>query len=237
MGNEGSSLDGGVGLQRVVDFDPLCVWKGRLRKSKIRRNWKSRLVYMCHNANNDDLFLVYFSDSGVSRYIIDLRRGYVTHIADRKLLVVSTVGDDIAAEDSDNDDVEDNGLERESDVWLLRYEEPDAGQAFVRALETLQYRVDVPKLEGWLEKRTRRLANVRQPSSQLPALKRYAMLLPCGDLIYFRDDECTALRGRLFLPACSKIFCEEGKFTTDSADAYQIVIEDATRHMLLKVCT
>ena len=68
MGNEGSMLDDGGG-QRIEMFEPMCVWKGRLHKSKIRRNWQSRLFMLCHNAQNDDLFFVYFTDSGIARCV------------------------------------------------------------------------------------------------------------------------------------------------------------------------
>eukprot|EP00750_Incisomonas_marina_P000632 INCI10444.3.p1 GENE.INCI10444.3~~INCI10444.3.p1 ORF type:complete len:1090 (-),score=221.25 INCI10444.3:69-3338(-) len=238
MGNEGSTLDSGDGPQRVEVFDPLCVWKGRLHKTKIRKNWQSRMFFLCHNTSNDDMFFVYFTDAGIARYFIDLRKSFITHDPERQIFLVSTLGDDLGGAQDSDDDEDDSFADRESEVWVLRYDDAEQAAELRLALGTLGLPIGEVLLHGWLEKRSRKgNGPIRRRASlaMLPARKRYALLLSCGDLIYFKDIDCQSLRGRLFLPTCSKIYCEDDKFATDASDAYVIVIQAITKQMLLKV--
>ena len=223
--------------QRVENFEPFRVWKGRLLKSKVRRNWLSRLVFLCHNRENDDLFFVYFNDNGVARYVIDLRKSHITHDVERKTFLVSTLGDDLGDDDSE-DEEDDNFAERVSQVWMLRYENDDLATELCAELSRLEYPVGSVLLEGWIEKRSRRgtgVVNARGSITLLPVRKRFSLLLECGDLLYFKDEECNGLRGRVFLPSCSQIYCEDNKTASTAADAYVIVLQGVKRQLLLRI--
>jgi hypothetical protein len=221
MGNDSSSLEGGgsddmrIGM-RVEHFEQMCLWKGRLIKSKIRRNWQSRLFFLCLNRQNGALFMAYFSDQGVVRHFIDLHKSFVTHDAARQVMLVSTLDDEASALDSndDDDDGDGDGVDGDSMVWMLRYEDPAAFQLLLQRLAAINFHVGSVVLEGWLEKRSRKGTGPLKNWAALtilPARKRYTVLLECGDMLCFRDDQCQQLRGRYYLPYSSKIFCESDK--------------------------
>ena len=118
------------GEQRVEALEPLCVWKGRFLKSKIRRRWQSRLFFLCFNKYNLDVFFAYFSDQGIARYFIDLSKGFVTHHPAQKMFIVSCLGEGMTGSDDEEESeqrtqaaTEDNFEDGEAQVWLLKYEE------------------------------------------------------------------------------------------------------------------
>ena len=84
----------------------------------------------------------------------------------------------------------------------------------VAALERIGIPVGEVLLSGWIEKRSRigdGPIRSRASLQMMKARKRFALLLSCGDMIYFRNEQLEVLRGRLFLPQCTKIYCEDDK--------------------------